>query len=411
MPISTPNKNKLYGWVLLSSVLCIAALFYGGVLKNNARREEPQKSLEAARSAEVAEMTKKVVGNLPLSAEENKKVSDLVEQILSLKNNPSLGKDERDKLLGPLNIELDELLNQYTLAKMPQTESNLLAIKIAKGAMKDYKTAHSGKITSDEYAISMIGISSYKIVDGVRIEKIADRNKDLAVEFEKEINKAWENIKKILPLSALKKITYFEPFVEPKREKEEGTETPVAGQTGGFINFVGGQAESILGINLRLRDPDLSVLSYVLCHEYGHVISLNSSQRDSKIGEDQTLEYQTPYEQMQFKENSYMKKFYDRFYKYVYDDQCADKEGYLFYLRHQSEFVSVYAASHYDDDFAESFAFFVVGEEAGFLTGEDRGNGREKIKFFEQFQELVELRDQIRALLQKNDIHPVRSTV
>ncbi|GHV29792.1 hypothetical protein FACS189481_3120 [Clostridia bacterium] len=101
---------------------------------------------------------------------------------------------------------------------------------------------------------------------------------------------------------------------------------------------------------------------------------------------------------MQFKENSYMKKFYDQFYKYTYDDQCADKEGYLFYLRHRNEFVSLYAATHYSDDFAESFACFIIADRTP--------NGREKIKFFEQFPELIELRDQIRALLQKNNIHP-----
>ncbi|GHV31086.1 hypothetical protein FACS189481_6000 [Clostridia bacterium] len=402
---NVPNlkqNKKLYGVAFLSAVLCVAALFYSGVLKNDAQQKvQPKLEIsEATKAAEAHEMAKKVAGCLTLSEEENKKVSGLARQIVDLKNDFSLGKDELGKLLNPLNIELNKLLNQYTLKKISQTDKNLLAIENAKKIMKAYKDAHS----APDDTISKI--ASYKIIDGEKIEKLADDKAVLTAELEKKVDETWDNIKKILPISALKKIARFEPFTNPQQEKE-AKKVPETGQELGFIDPGNGQEGDTLGINLDACNSGLlPILAYTLYHEYGHAISLNASQRDGES----KVEYQTPHEQLRFKENSYMKKFYDQFYKYTYDDQNADKEGYLFYLRHQNEFVSLYAASHYYDDFAESFASFVVGKD-GFLFDNNNENGKEKIKLFEQFPELIELRDQIRALRQKYNIRPMKSTI
>ncbi|GHU84653.1 hypothetical protein FACS1894198_0740 [Clostridia bacterium] len=382
MPKLKPNKNKLYGLALLSSVLCIVALFYSGVLRNDAQQKvQPKAEVseaakgtefkevaaapEAPKLTEAEEMAQKVKGLLILSDEENKKISELVKQILDLKNNSSLGKDERNKSLHPLNVKLDKLLNRYTLEKLKGTTSDFADVK---ATMKKYK----GILSSDTENF----IATYEITDGGEIEKVKNRRENVTAELEERINEVWDDIKKLLPTSALKKITYFEPY---------------QGRSGAFLDY-DRNGDTLLGINV---DRDLERLPCILYHEYGHLISLHPSQRDGEWGG-----YEASYEQEQFKENSYMKKFYDQFYKYTYDDQNADKKGYLFYLRHRNEFVSIYAATNIYDDFAESFTCFMIDE-----GGE---NGREKIKFFEQFPELVELRDQIRALLQKNNLHPKR---
>lgn len=108
-------------------------------------------------------------------------------------------------------------------------------------------------------------------------------------------------------------------------------------------------------------------LVYTLVHEFGHLLSLNVEQVEL-IGED------------------------DCEGTYFTGEGCSRADSYInlfyeeFWTGGDFGFVTEYAATNAAEDFAESFAFFVLGEEAL----------NEKVEFFYGFKELVKLRDLIR---------------
>ncbi|GHV29796.1 hypothetical protein FACS189481_3130 [Clostridia bacterium] len=257
-----PNKNKFHWLVLFSSVLFIALSCYGF-----------WEVYQRFGSPEVAEMTGKVTGCLTLSSGENKKVSALVRKILSLKNNSSSNKQEINEL-NTLNITLDELLNRYTLEKMKETTPDFSDVK---ATMKKYKY---GACTA--WQDTMAGFSNYKVIGGSKIQWIASGMWEETPELEENINKTWENVKKIFPTSALKNIAFFAPFTAVlQKMPQQGSQMKMSSEVKGFMipDFL--QIGSTLGINIDASD--LEELSYILYHEYGHAISLGSSQHDSRI--------------------------------------------------------------------------------------------------------------------------------
>jgi hypothetical protein len=79
--------------------------------------------------------------------------------------------------------------------------------------------------------------------------------------------------------------------------------------------------------------------------------------------------------------------------------QFTDEQEYYtqleeFYGNHQDEFVTPYSATSQAEDMAESFSYWVVDDDPDF-----GGVAQEKIEFWNQFPELVELREQARENL------------
>lgn len=100
------------------------------------------------------------------------------------------------------------------------------------------------------------------------------------------------------------------------------------------------------------------------------------------------------------KKSSYLSKFVDKFWSDS-DLSRADRltrvsdvftETYSYYQLHESEFVSDYAAQSPEEDFSETFLYFVLGEE--FSVNSVVG---QKISFFKQYSELVRLKNEINA--------------
>jgi len=169
-----------------------------------------------------------------------------------------------------------------------------------------------------------------------------------------------------------------------------------------------------------------------MIHENGHILSLGSSQSDnddpySSTGIDDL--YEAPYTELRkivqekaaacapnyyddasgcMNSNSYMNKFFQEFwvdiypsFKWFYEFDDYDKfEGHneLFYQKYKTQFVTWYAATNPSEDFAESFTAFVLQEKPtkstiSFIHSD------QKILFFYDFPELVEIRDFIRSNL------------
>ena len=96
--------------------------------------------------------------------------------------------------------------------------------------------------------------------------------------------------------------------------------------------------------------------------------------------------------------------FYQKFWldvksshKWYFEFDNADKfldDNERFYQTHKKQFVTNYAATNPDEDFAESFTAFVLKEKPTTSTIADQ-----KIQFFYDFPELVEMRDFMRSNL------------
>ena len=100
------------------------------------------------------------------------------------------------------------------------------------------------------------------------------------------------------------------------------------------------------------------------------------------------------------RKNSYINAFYNQFWADIYEEfqdinLIEDDDEYYealdeFYYKYEDYFVTDYAVTNPEEDIAEAFTFFV-------LSPRPAGNtiAEEKILFFYNYPELVDLRDEI----------------
>lgn len=192
-----------------------------------------------------------------------------------------------------------------------------------------------------------------------------------------------------------------------------------------FIIFTDGVGGVLASVEQSSNDPSywaLKVdiadannpreLTYTLMHEFGHLLSLNSDQVTPNLDLMANPDNQAIYQQAaaacpQFMvsngcslPNSYMNLFFQNFWPKIYTqwgkvNAEKDQNNYLtllgqFYYTYQSQFVSAYSATSPEEDFAETWARFVLGPKP---TGKSIAN--QKVLFFYDFPELVDLRMQI----------------
>ncbi len=145
-------------------------------------------------------------------------------------------------------------------------------------------------------------------------------------------------------------------------------------------------------------------LTNTLMHEFGHLLTLNTDQlkvTDSYFysgeqGLKSCPQYAAP--DGCSTPEAYINLFYQRFWTKIYTEWFENVEQAnggefdweivtAFYNRYPDQFISEYAASHPQEDIAESFATFV-------LNPKPKGNtiADQKVKFFYEFPELVALR-------------------
>jgi len=130
--------------------------------------------------------------------------------------------------------------------------------------------------------------------------------------------------------------------------------------------------------------------TYVVIHEYGHVLTLNEGEIKTEYTNCNTFETQEGCP----KTNSYIYQNFQIGWSDIYEEflQLNEREIIDFYEKYQERFSSDYAATNPGEDIAEVFAFFITTEEA------PRGNtiADQKIKAMYDQPYLVELREKIR---------------
>jgi|GEM_PF-1188277 len=131
-----------------------------------------------------------------------------------------------------------------------------------------------------------------------------------------------------------------------------------------------------------------------IVHEFGHIISLNSSQMQKQS----TGTYEN--EEGNLKAESFLNQFYQTFWLDIAEDHKAavdqdpDYGSYDFYDQHPDQFVSDYAATNPEEDFAETFRIFVYAQDA---QGDDLKDM--KVKWMFENDDLMAMRDHIRQVL------------
>jgi len=192
--------------------------------------------------------------------------------------------------------------------------------------------------------------------------------------------------------------------------------------------FTDGISNTLAAVDQRHDDPskwileidvadlnDKNALLFTLVHEYAHLLTLDASQviPDQQIVDDPlnlALQEEKDAACSTFftgtgcsYQDSYINAFYNRFWVDINDEwkkidalQYGDDDTlyfdglYTFYKTHQDQFVDDYSTTHPDEDIAESFAYFVFSPRP---TGDSIKE--QKIAFFYEYPELVQLRENI----------------
>ncbi len=153
-------------------------------------------------------------------------------------------------------------------------------------------------------------------------------------------------------------------------------------------------------------------LTFTLLHEFGHLLTLNSTQ----VKPDQTvLEHPNDLQIYQRQAascpryfasggcslpNSYINQFYNLFWTRIYGqwsgvNAAKDQPDYLsllarFYRNHSTQFITPYASTSPEEDMAETWAYFVLNPKPA-----DDTVAHQKVLFYYAFPELVDLRNRI----------------
>lgn len=148
----------------------------------------------------------------------------------------------------------------------------------------------------------------------------------------------------------------------------------------------------VLAANLATSD-DPQLLISTLIHEYAHILTLSTDEIDPRFGECSTIELD---EGCAF-EGSTVQEFVQQFWS-GYGDTAPDVSNadpdvaWDFYLEHEDDFVSDYAATNAVEDIAESFMTFVLEDEP---SGDSVVAS--KLDFFWSYPEYVVIRERIRS--------------
>lgn len=183
-----------------------------------------------------------------------------------------------------------------------------------------------------------------------------------------------------------------------------------------ILAAVAPQPPDFMGWTVYVDGADLEdegELVLTMAHEYAHIITLQTDQIEY---DDSFLDPSAPLpdcgEQVALPEGcaapgSYWEGYYREFWEPIEaehapidelqdsgDEDAAQQAVQEFYLDNQDQFVTAYSATNQAEDMAESFSFWMIDDSI------DVGPiAREKIEFWNQFPELVELREQARENL------------
>ena len=306
-----------------------------------------------------------------------------------------------------LSIVFGIALGRFTLNKLSVETAN----SACAATMTDIIASAQGDVYVIEGNTEFVEPQSYYLVtylvEGDEIiepvlepvpNNLADEQKDIALQTE-----AWDVFTTIVPAQDRQMLVQYNVFTD-------------------------GNSNTLAAVDQNLEDPskwileidiadlaDRDALLFTLIHEYAHLLTLNATQviPDQEIVDDPMnvamLEEKAAACPNYFAgtgcsyPDSYIHTFYNRFWvdindewkkidalQYSEDDMLYFDGLYSFYKTHQDQFVDDYATTHPAEDIAESFTYFVFAPKP---TGDSIKE--QKIAFFYEYPELVQLRENI----------------
>ena len=312
----------------------------------------------------------------------------------------SLNESRLDNMFSRLKSMVSE--NDYnditTLYDKYETSEDYAYIEDIKAIIDNYEEINSDIFV--EYLLDPIDMKAYFTLNSQKnlvLEPLLPIIESNPTSSELETyDKIWREIKDKVGTNLLASLDSFIVYSDGKDE------------TLAYVNYIDDKASRwYMAIDIEdsinMEDNSLKEDFYfTIVHELAHVITLNDTQAiyNSEPSFGKYFE-----EDISFNEDSYLNEFYNRFWTYSIDEsriiQNIDNEDirYKFFLRHENSFVTDYAATSPSEDIAESFAYFVINEKP-------MGNEiwEQKIRFFYEFEELVEIKNNIRKKLSSLEI-------
>lgn len=223
----------------------------------------------------------------------------------------------------------------------------------------------------------------------------------------------WNYFVKIIPRNYRGDISAFSIFTDGK----DGTLAAVYQSDDNVNKWVLAIDITDAYLNGKLENEDFK---FSLIHEYGHILTLNSSQVDpdeslfnASSDEQADKFYLSAEDDCKPKfftgegcshRDSYINSFFQKYWRDIFEllqaiESIEDGDEYntkfdAFYEKYKDRFVTDYAATNPGEDIAETWAAFILQKEP---TGDTIAD--QKVKFFYEYQELVRLREVIRARL------------
>ena len=263
-------------------------------------------------------------------------------------------------------------------------------------------TFPSGPKLETDFTLVTYGVSGDTITDPVYVKPIPPNLESYQQDTAGQ-HKLWKFVTNIIPADQRILITRFAIFTDGVSNSLGAVE-----QTDNPHDWM---------LEMDIEDarnfPDLST---TLIHEFGHLLSLNDSQVTTDYQVFNNPDDQQIYDQeaancptyFMFegcsRPDSYINKFFQRFWPDIYnewqtintetDQDALDQKLDSFYQDYADQFVSAYAVTSPEEDFAESFMYFVfTPKPSGASVAE------QKVLFFYDYPEMVILRGRILANL------------
>ncbi len=247
----------------------------------------------------------------------------------------------------------------------------------------------------------------YLVIYTLKDDKLWQRREvHVPDEFEKDLDTRaahewiWDYFAAIIPAQERDFVTQFSVMTDGREN---------------ILGAVGRNLEEPTEWSLRVDIVDANNhyrLSYTLMHEFGHLLTLKLRQ----VAFDKTVFYNPDNDELYERAlsacsqyftqegcsspTSYINAFFIRYWKTFYSEwQEIDKEKsdssyesslHSFYKTYSDQFLTEYAATSPEEDIAESWAFFVLAPKP-----ESASIANEKILFFYEYPELVQLRQEI----------------
>lgn len=188
----------------------------------------------------------------------------------------------------------------------------------------------------------------------------------------------WESIREMVPSEILENFSYFK-----------------IGSDGEYGVYAYVMRLDIEGKEWCLNyDPadyvEDGTFPYTIIHEMSHYLSLNEKQVQyyyEDVKGFPTNRYSD--QECVANKNSYLQQFYQKFWEDLTPIWNANPDNPKFYERHKNDFVTPYASTSCAEDFAESFAAYVLMKQAP--TPETRY----KFSFFDSIPELKLMKEEI----------------